>query len=362
MAKKDYYDVLGVDRDASQSEVKKAYRNLAKKYHPDKNPGDKEAEEKFKELTEAYQVLSDPQKRKKYDQFGHSGVNQEGFNFGGRGGFNDFGDIGDIFGDIFGDFFGEGFNQQRGSRRGTRRSSRAERGRDLRYQISIDFKEAAFGVQKQIEFTKLGKCDKCNGTGAAKGSSPKTCDKCDGTGQIQISKGFFVMRKTCPKCGGTGQIIKDKCKKCNGHGRVRQNKKLEVNIPAGVENGSVLKLSGEGEAGKYDGPSGDLYVEVRVKSHPYFERDGNDIITEVHISYPEAVLGTEKMVKTLEKKAQLKIPPGTNSGKIFRMRGKGIQNLRTKRRGDQLVKVIVDVPDNVSDRAKDLLKKLKKEI
>ncbi len=360
MSKKDYYEVLGVDRNASQDEIKKAYRKLARKYHPDKNPGDEDAEEKFKEITEAYQVLSDPQKRKKYDQFGHQGVDQEGFNFN-RGNYSDFGDLGDIFGDLFDDFFGQGFGGSR-TRSSRSRTRRGEKGRDLRYKLTIDFKEAVFGTSKNIKFTKMTECSECNGTGAASGSKPNTCDKCNGTGQVKISRGFFVMRQTCPKCGGTGQIIKDKCKRCNGAGRVRDNKELEIKIPAGVDNGSILKLNGEGEAGKHGGPPGDLYVEISVKDHPYFDRDGDDIKTEIHISYPEAVLGTKKKIRTLEGKAELKIPPGTKSGKVFRMRNKGVKNLNSNKIGDQLVKVIVDIPKDISKKAKDLLKELENEL
>ncbi|TYB31225.1 MAG: molecular chaperone DnaJ [Candidatus Mcinerneyibacterium aminivorans] len=360
MSKKDYYEVLGVDRDASQDEIKKAYRKLARKYHPDKNPGDEKAEEKFKEITEAYQVLSDPQKRKKYDQFGHSGVDQEGFNFN-RGNYSDFGDLGDIFGDLFGDFFDQGFGGGR-SRRGSSRTRRGEKGRDLRYKLTVDFEEAVFGTSKSIKFTKMIECTECNGTGAAGGAKPSTCNKCNGTGQVKMSRGFFVMRQTCPKCGGTGQIIKDKCSRCSGSGRIRDTKELEIKIPAGVDNGSILKLNGEGEAGRNGGPPGDLYVEITVNKHSYFERDGNDIKTEIHISYPEAVLGTKKKIRTLDGRAELKIPPGTKSGKIFRMRNKGVQSLNSNKRGDQLVKVIVDIPNKVSKKAENLLKELENEL
>lgn len=355
MAKRDYYEILEIGRDASPEDIKKAYRKLAIKFHPDKNPGDKTAEEKFKELTEAYQVLSDTSKRQQYDKFGHEGFQQGGF---GQGGYDFSGagfDIGDIFGDIFGDFFGS----SRG-RSGSR--SRGERGSDLRYEVTIDFKEAVFGIKKRISFTKLDECTTCHGSGAEGGSQPEVCGECHGSGQVRVSQGFFVMSRPCPKCGGSGQIIKNKCKSCGGKGRVKREKTVEVTIPAGVDNGSILKLRGEGEFGVRGGPSGDLYVEIAVRPDPLFKREGLDVISDIHISYPDAVLGTNVTVTTLTGQAELSVPSGTESGKVFRMRGKGIRDVHGYETGDQLVRITVDIPKKISRKAKELLNELQKEL
>lgn len=352
MAKKDYYELLEIDKSANPDEIKKAYRKKAIKFHPDKNPGDKGAEEKFKEVTEAYQVLSDPAKRKQYDQFGHAGFEQGGFNGGGFD-FSNFNDLGDIVGDLFGDFFGT-FG-------GRKRASRGQRGHDLKYAVTIDFMEAVNGVKKTISFAKMDGCQSCGGTGVAEGKHPETCPECGGSGQVKVSHGFFMMSRTCPRCNGTGRIIKDPCKECRGSGRVRKEKKLEITIPAGVDNGSALKLRGEGEAGSNGGINGDLYVEIRVRPHDVFRREGYDIIVDLDISYSDAVLGTTVVVPTLTGNAELKIPSGTESGKVFRMKGKGIVPQRGYSAGDQFVSVRIKVPKKVSKKVKELLSQLNKE-
>ena len=351
MAKNDYYELLGLDKAASQDEVKKAYRKMAIKYHPDKNPGNKEAEEKFKEVTEAYQVLSDPAKRKQYDQFGHAGF-EGGFNGGGFD-YSNFNDLGDVVGDLFGDLFG--------SFGGRRASSRGQKGRDLQYAVNIDFMEAVNGAAKKISFVKMDGCASCGGTGMEKGKQPPACPECGGSGQVKVSHGFFMMSRGCPRCHGSGHLITDPCKTCGGSGRVRKEKKLEINIPPGVDNGSVLKLRGEGEAGSNGGSNGDLYVEIRVKPHKIFKREGNDIAVEVGISFPDAVMGTTVTVPTLTGQAELKIPPGTESGKVFRMKGKGIASQRGYSSGDQFVSVKINVPKKVSKKARELLAELNKE-
>ena len=347
--KRDYYEVLGVSKGASDDELKKAYRKVAKKYHPDLNPGNKEAEEKFKEVNEAYAVLSDPEKRSRYDQYGHAGVDP---NFGaGGGGFNgagfDFNDIFDMFGGGFGGFGG-------GRRNGPRR------GADVRQVVDISFEEAAFGCKKKINITKQEKCDTCNGTGAAPGTTAQTCHRCNGTGQIQTQQrtilGYMTSTSTCPECHGTGKIIKTPCKDCRGTGRVRKSKTIEIDIPAGIDDGQTMQLSGQGEVGEKGGASGDLLITVRVRQHPLFRRRDNDVYIVMPITIVQATLGATLKVPTLDGAVEYDIPEGTQPGMKFRLRGKGIPYLRGKGRGDQYVTVDVEVPKNLTPRQKELLK------
>lgn len=341
--KKDYYELLGVSRNASEEELKKAYRKLALKFHPDRNPGDKHAEDRFKEVSEAYQVLTDPQKRTQYDQFGHAA-----FGDGGpfRGGFDFSSGFEDIFGDIFGEFFGSGT-----SRRRTR-----TRGDDLRYNLNISFEEAAFGVEKKFKVPRQAVCDTCHGTGSKPGTSPRTCPTCRGKGQVSFQQGFFNISRTCNQCRGQGAIISDPCETCNGAGRLRKFHTLSVKIPPGVDNGSRLKLRGEGETGLAGGPAGDLYVVIQVEPHPLFVRDGLDIICEVPISFVQAALGAELEVPTLEGKVKMKIPSGTQSGRVFRLKGKGVKDIQGYHQGDQHVRVALETPTHLTARQKELLK------
>jgi len=343
MSKRDYYEVLGVERDADDRTIKKAYKRLAMKYHPDRTKGDKELEERFKEVKEAYEVLSDPQKKATYDQFGHEGLDpNRGPGAGGFGG----ADFGDIFGDVFGDIFG-------GGRRG---GQRAARGADLRYNMELSLEEAVKGITKEIRIPTLVSCDACHGTGAKEGSSPTTCPTCHGVGQVQMRQGFFAVQQACPTCHGRGKIISDPCTKCHGEGRVQQSKTLSVKIPAGVDTGDRIRLSGEGEAGEMGAPSGDLYVQVHVKEHPIFVRDGNNLYCEVPISFTLAALGGEIEVPTLDGRVKLKIPGESQTGRMFRMRGKGVKSVRSGAIGDLICKVVVETPVNLSDRQKELLR------
>ncbi len=341
--KKDYYELLGVGRKASEEELKKAYRKLALKYHPDRNPGDKQAEEKFKEVSEAYQVLTDPQKKAQYDQFGHAA-----FGDGGpfRGGFNFSGGFEDIFGDIFGEFFGAGTSRRRTQ----------SRGEDLRYNLNLTFEEAAFGAEKKVKIPRQSLCDTCHGSGSKPGTSPRTCPTCRGKGQVNFQQGFFSISRTCNQCGGQGTIISDPCETCHSAGRVRKFHILSVKIPPGVDTGSRLKLRGEGEAGLSSGPAGDLYVVIQVEPHPLFVREGLEIICEVPISFVQAALGAEIEVPTLEGKVKMKIPPGTQAGRVFRLKGKGIRDIQGYHQGDQHVRVLVETPTHLTARQKELLK------
>ena len=345
--KRDYYEVLGVAKSASDNELKASYRKLALKYHPDRNPGDKAAEENFKEAAEAYEVLRDPRKRQIYDQYGHQGL--EGSGFSGFGGFED---IFSSFGDIFEDFFG--FSSRRGGR------GRASRGADLRYDLSITFMEAAFGVETTIDLDKHETCDACQGSGIEPGTQAETCPHCRGAGQIGRSQGFFTIRTTCPHCGGAGQVIPHPCKKCNGKGQKKIFKKVSVRIPAGVDNNSRLRLSGEGEAGAMGGPPGDLYVFIHVKPHEFFRRDENDVICQIPISFIQATLGDRITVPTLEGEKSLDIPKGTQFGDVFRFRGDGIPSLRNGRKGDQIVQVTIKTPTNLSKKQEALLREFSK--
>ena len=344
MAKRDYYEILGVPKTATEDEIKKAYRKVALQFHPDRNPDNKDAEAKFKEASEAYAVLSDKQKRAQYDQFGHipEGMGQPGAqDFGGFGGF------GDIFGDIFSDFFG-------GQRTGGGRQVR--RGADLQYNMDISFEEAAFGHSTEINIPRLETCDQCGGLGAKSSRDIDVCPVCQGSGQQRIQQGFFSVATTCSRCHGQGRIIRTPCPKCHGEGRIRKQHRLRVTIPPGVDTGARLKLSGEGEHGLNGGPHGDLYIAITVRPHPFFSREGYDVICEVPISMVQAALGDEIVVPTLEGKAVLKVPAGTQSGRNFRMPRKGIAHLRGGGRGDQYVRVVVEVPTNLTERQKELLR------
>ena len=344
MAKRDYYEVLGVDRGAAEADVKKAYRRLAMKYHPDRNPDDADAEERFKEATEAYQVLTDDEKRQRYDQFGHAGVDgAAGGGFDASG----FGDIGDIFGEVFGDIFGNGAGRARAAR---------SRGADMRYKLDITLEQAVGGDSVEIRVPTLATCDDCDGAGAARGTSASTCPDCNGRGQVRVSQGFFSLQQTCPRCRGAGRVIRDPCRSCGGQGRVERRKTLAVKVPPGVDTGDRIRLSGEGQAGANGAPPGDLYVQFDVAEHAIFERDGSNLYCDVPLKFVDAALGGEIDVPTLDGRVKLKVPSETQTGKLFRLRGRGVPPVRGGPTGDLLCRVVVETPVRLSDKQKDLLR------
>ncbi len=348
MSKRDYYEVLGVDKSASADEIKKSYRKLAKQYHPDLHPGDAKAEEKFKELSEAYEVLSDPQKKANYDQFGHDGPQ----GFGGAGGFGGFGGFDDL-GDIFGSFFGGG--------RSSARRNGPVRGRDIEVVEVVSFEEAAFGVKRDVTFSHVENCPDCSGSGAKKGTSPETCSNCSGSGQVRTVQrtpfGQFQTTQPCSVCGGSGKIIKEKCSTCDGKGKVRRKITETVNIPAGIDDGQTISVSGKGDAGSRGGPNGDLYVTVHIRPHTIFERQGTSVLCSIPITFVQAALGGDIDVPTIHGKVKMTVPEGTQPGTEFRLRGKGIPSLRSKTPGDQFVTIVVEVPKNLSGEQKQILEK-----
>ncbi|MEH6387467.1 MULTISPECIES: molecular chaperone DnaJ [Pseudomonas] len=350
MAKRDYYEVLGVERGASDAELKKAYRRLAMKFHPDRNPDDQTAEEKFKEANEAYEVLTDANKRAAYDQYGHAGVDPN--MGGGPGGFGGgSANFSDIFGDVFGDIFG--------GAAGGRGRSNVQRGSDLRYTLELDLEEAVRGTSVTIRVPTLVACETCEGSGAKKGTKPITCTTCGGHGQVRMQQGFFSVQQTCPRCHGTGQMIADPCNDCHGQGRVEEQKTLSVKVPAGVDTGDRIRLGGEGEAGVNGGPAGDLYVVVSVREHKIFQRDGKNLYCEVPINFADAALGGELEVPTLDGRVKLKIPEGAQTGKLFRLRGKGVTPVRGGSAGDLLCRVVVETPVNLTRRQRELFEELR---
>ncbi|WP_116367472.1 molecular chaperone DnaJ [Parahaliea mediterranea] len=343
MSKRDYYEVLGVDRSTDEKEIKKAYRRVAMKYHPDRNPDDPDADAKFKEATEAYDVLMNAEKRAAYDQFGHAGVDPS--MGGGAGGFGG-GSFSDIFGDVFGDIFGGGGRGRGGPQRGS----------DLRYTLDISLEDAVRGTTVEIRVPTLAACDECDGSGARKGSSPVTCNTCGGMGQVRMQQGLFAVQQTCPACRGRGKTISDPCRGCHGQGRVEKTKTLSVKVPPGVDTGDRIRLTGEGEAGPDGGPPGDLFVQMSVRAHPIFERDGKNLYCEVPITFVDAALGGELEVPTLDGRVKLKIPAETQTGKLFRLRGKGVKPVRGGSVGDLLCRAVVETPVNLNKKQKDLLK------
>ena len=352
MAKRDFYETLGVAKNASEDEIKKSYRKLAMKYHPDRNPDSKESEEKFKEVKEAYEMLTNPEKREAYDRYGHAGVDP---NMGGGGGFGGgAGGFGDAFGDIFGDIFGGGGRGGRGA------GPQVYRGADLRYNLEITLEQAAHGFDTTIRVPSWDKCDTCHGSGAKPGTSPMTCTTCAGHGQVRMQQGFFSIQQTCPKCHGTGKIIPEPCAACAGQGRIKRNKTLEVKIPVGIDNGMRIRSSGNGEPGTNGGPSGDLYVEIHIKPHTVFQREGDDLHCEMPISFAKAALGGEIEVPTLSGKVSFTIPEGTQSGKTFRLKGKGIKGVRSGFAGDLFCHVAVETPVKLTEKQKDMLRDFEK--
>jgi molecular chaperone DnaJ len=346
--KRDYYEVLGVNKDAPEEEIKKAYRKLAMKFHPDRNPDSKDAEERFKEAKEAYEILCDADKRRAYDAYGHAGVNPQMGGMG-PGEAAGFGGFAEAFGDIFSDIFGGGQGRGRSS---------VYRGADLRYNLEISLEQAARGTETKIRIPTMETCETCKGSGAKPGTSPKTCDTCHGSGTVRLSQGFFSIQQTCPTCHGSGKMIADPCGTCRGAGRVKKHKTLSVKIPAGVDEGDRIRLSGEGESGVNGGPPGDLYVVIHLKEHSVFQRDGDDLHCEMPISFSQAALGGEIEIPTLDGSAKVKVPPETQTGQVFRLRGKGIKGVRSSYPGDLLCEVVVETPVRLTDRQKELLREL----
>ena len=346
MAKQDYYDVLGVNQDASDEEIKKAYRRLAMKHHPDRNPGDAAAEAKFKEASEAYEILSDAERRGAYDRFGHAGVDPSAGGMGGAG-FN--GSFSDIFSDVFGDLFGGGRSRRGGPRRGS----------DLRYSLELDLEQAVGGDEVEIALPVQAACEPCEGSGARPGTRPETCPDCQGAGQVRVAQGFFSLQQTCRRCRGAGKVISDPCRACGGRGWQEKRKALSVRIPPGVDTGDRIRLSGEGQVGSQGAPSGDLFVEVHVREHPIFTRDGRHLYCEVPVSFPDAALGGELEIPTLDGRVKLKVPAETQTGKLFRLRGRGVAPVRGGGPGDLLCKVIVETPVQLSEAQRDLLRQFR---
>jgi molecular chaperone DnaJ len=344
VARHDYYEVLGVQRDASPEDLKRSYRKIALENHPDRNPGNTEAEERFKRASEAYAVLSDPQKRSNYDNFGFDGAGMGGA----PGGFGDLGNFTDLFSDLFGDLFG-------GARPGHPRGGRSQRGADLRYNLDIELSDVIEGKEASIQLPKMRPCETCDGSGARPGTRPELCGRCGGAGQVIFQQGFFRVSRPCDACSGAGEIVRERCTDCRGSGRVEGTQSIRVKVPAGVESGMRLRLSGEGEAGVAGGPPGDLFVVISIREHPFFERDGPDLHCQVPISFSQATLGTEVDVPTLEGKVKLKIPEGTQTGKVLRLRGKGMPSLRSQGRGDQLLHIFAEVPTRLSKRQRELV-------
>src|SRR5689334_22225328 len=347
--KRDYYEILGVNRDSSEEDIKKAYRKLAMKYHPDRNPDSKDSEEKFKEAKEAYEILTTAEKRKAYDAYGHAGVNPQMGGMGAGAGPEGFGGFAEAFGDIFSDIFGGG--QGRGR-------STVFRGADLRYNLEVSLEQAARGTETKIRIPTMETCEACKGSGAKPGTHPKTCETCHGSGTVRLSQGFFSIQQTCPTCHGTGKMVSDPCAACRGAGRIKRHKTLAVKIPAGVDEGDRIRLTGEGEAGVNGGPPGDLYVVIHLKAHSVFQRDGDDLHCEMPVSFTQAALGGEIEIPTLDGSAKIKVPPETQSGQVFRLRGKGIKGVRSSYPGDLLCQVVVETPVRLTDRQKELLRQL----
>ncbi len=345
MSKRDYYEVLGVSRDAADRDIKKAYRRLAMKHHPDRNPDDKASEDKFKEANEAYEILSDAQKKAAYDQYGHAGVDPNMRGGGGQGA----GGFGDIFGDVFGDIFG-------GQGGGGRGRSRVQRGADLRYNMELDLEDAVRGVEKKIRIPTLVGCKTCDGSGAKAGTKPKPCGTCGGIGQVRMQQGFFSVQQTCPACHGEGSIVSDPCTDCRGRGRTEETKTLSVKIPPGVDTGDRIRLAGEGEAGTHGGPAGDLFVQVAVRQHSIFERDGRNLYCEVPVSFVDATLGGEIDVPTLDGRVKLKVPAESQTGKMFRLRGRGVPPVRGGAPGDLMCRIQIETPVSLNSRQKELLR------